>query len=174
MNNPTLHTDRLLLRPFRLEDFDTVAAYWADEAVARWTRGGQPIGRSEAWQRFIQHPGHWVLKGYGFWAVEEKATGAMLGETGFIDMQRDYDPAVNGIPEIGWIIAPAAQGKGYATEAAKACVAWGKQHFGPIRVLAAVNVENLASIRVAEKCGFKECLRRDFKGRLAVFLDRVL
>jgi RimJ/RimL family protein N-acetyltransferase len=132
------------------------------------------VERADAWPRFLQHPGHWALMGYGFWAVEEKSTGIMVGEAGFIDLKRDYDPRVNGVPEIGWVLAPAAQGRGYATEAAQACLAWGTLHFGPIRVIAAVNVENRASIRVAEKCGFKECLRREFRGRSAVFLERTL
>jgi RimJ/RimL family protein N-acetyltransferase len=171
---PTLETARLLLRPFALADFDAVAAYWGDPVVARWTRGGRAIARGEAWQRFLQHPGHWALMGYGFWALEEKSTGAMIGEAGFIDLKRDYDRLVNDVPEIGWVIAPAAQGKGYATEAAKACLVWGASHFGPIRVIAAVNIENRPSIRVAEKCGFTEVLRKDFNGRSAVFFDRTL
>lgn len=171
---PVLESDRLTLRPFRLDDFETVAAYWADERVSRWTRGGLPLERSQAWMRFLEHPGHWAMCGFGFWALEEKATGAMIGEAGFIDLKRDYDPLVNGVPEIGWALAGAAQGKGYATEAAKTAIAWGSQHFGHIRVIAAVSVENTPSIRVAQKCGFKECLRRDFNGRSAVFFDRVL
>lgn len=174
MTTPTLQTARLILRPFAPEDFDAFAAYWGDPVVARWTRGGQPVDRPTAWQRFLQHPGHWKMMGYGFWAIEEKSSGQMIGEAGFIDLKRDYHPKVNGVPEIGWMIAPAAQGKGYATEAALASIEWGKVHFGPIRVLAAVSVENGASIRVAEKCGFKECLRADFNGRSAVFLDRLL
>lgn len=171
---PVIESTRLILRPFALEDFDTVAAYWADERVSRWTRGGQALERTQAWMRFLEHPGHWAMMGFGFWALEEKSTGAMVGEAGFIDLKRDYDPKVNGVPEIGWVIAPAAQGKGYATEAAQECVRWGRQHFGPIRVIAAMHASNTASYRVAEKCGFKECLRREFNGRSAVFLDRVL
>ncbi len=174
MTQPTLETARLILRPFCADDFDTVAAYWGDPDVARWTRGGQPIGRSQAWLRLIEHPGHWALMGYGFWAVEEKSSGTMIGEVGFIDLKRDYDPAVNGVPEIGWVLSPRAQGKGYATEAAKECVQWGREHFGPIRVIAAVNADNRASIRVAEKCGFRECLRRRYERGEAVFLDRIL
>ena len=174
MNIPVIETDRLILRAHALADFEAYAAYWADEAVTRWTAGGKPVARDEAWLRFLRFPGHWELMGYGFWAVEEKATGVLIGEVGFIDLKRDYDPLVNGVPEIGWVLAPASQGKGYATEAAQACVRWGAEHFGPIRVIAAVNVENVASIRVAEKCGFSECLRREFHGRKAVFFDRVL
>jgi RimJ/RimL family protein N-acetyltransferase len=174
MTQPTLETTRLILRPFRVEDFDAVAAYWGDPAVAQWTRGGQPISRSQAWLRLIEHPGHWALMGYGFWAVEEKSSGTMIGEVGFIDLKRDYDPAVNDVPEIGWVLSPHAQGKGYATEATKACLPWGREHLGPIRVIAAVNADNRASIRVAEKCGFRECLRRQYERGEAVFLDRIL
>jgi RimJ/RimL family protein N-acetyltransferase len=171
---PTLETARLILRPFRAEDFDAVAAYWGDPAVTRWTRGGQPISRGEAWLRLLQHPGHWALMGYGFWALEEKSSGTMIGEAGFIDLKRAYDPRLEGAPEIGWLLSPRAQGKGYATEAATACLRWGAAHFGPIRVIAAVSVENRPSIRVAEKCGFREVLRKDFNGRTAVFYDRTL
>jgi RimJ/RimL family protein N-acetyltransferase len=171
---PILETSRLVLRAHRLDDFDAYAAMWSDPDVTRMVTPGRPLDRPEAWQRFMWFPGHWVFMGYGFWAVEEKATGALLGEVGFVDLKRDYDERLNGVPEMGWVFARSAQGKGYATEAALACVAWGKGHFGPIRVVAAVNAQNRASIRVAEKCGFTECLRKDFNGRSAVFLDRVL
>lgn len=173
MTQPTLETERLILRPFRLDDFESYAAYWGDSDVTRWT-GGRPLPREEAWLRFLWHPGHWALMGYGFWAIEEKATGAMIGEAGFIDLKRDYDPAVNGVPEIGWVLSPAAQGKGYASEAARACVAWGKQQLGAVRIIAAVHADNRASIRVAEKCGFSECLRQNYARGVAVFLDRTL
>jgi RimJ/RimL family protein N-acetyltransferase len=174
MTQPTLETARLILRPFRVEDFAAVAAYWGDPDVSRWTRGGTPIDRTRAWQLLLQHPGHWALMGYGFWAVEEKSSGTMIGEVGFIDLKRDYDPAVNDVPEIGWVLSPRAQGKGYATEAAQACLSWGREHFGPIRVIAAVSAGNGASIRVAEKCGFRECLRRQYERGEAVFFDRIL
>lgn len=172
---PILSTTRLLLRAHRPEDFPAYAAMRADENISRWTAGpGKPLSRAEAWPKFLLHRGHWAMMGYGFWAVEEKASGAMIGEVGFINMLRDYDPSVNGIPEIGWMLASAAQGKGYATEATRQCLVWGRAHFGPIRVIASINVENRASIRVAEKCGFTECLRRDFNGRPSVFFDRFL
>jgi RimJ/RimL family protein N-acetyltransferase len=174
MDVPILETSRLILRAHRLADFDAYAATWADEDVTRWTGGGKPVERDEAWLRFLRFAGHWELMGYGFWAVEEKATGTMIGEVGFIDLKRDYDPVVNDVPEIGWVLAPAAQGKGNATEAAQTVIAWGRAHFGPIRVIAAVNAQNRASLRVAKKCGFTECLRKDFHGRTAVFLDRIL
>ena len=130
--------------------------------------------RQEAWLRFLWHPGHWQVMGYGFWAIEEKSSGTMIGEAGFIDLKRDYHPRVNGVPEIGWVLAPSAQGKGYATEAARACLDWGREHLGPIRVIAAVNADNHASQRVAVKCGFDEVLRQNYDRGIAVFFDRVL
>jgi RimJ/RimL family protein N-acetyltransferase len=174
MLQPTLETVHLMLRPFRADDVDAVAAYWGDPAVARWTRGGKTISRVEAWQRLLQHPGHWALQGFGFWAIEEKSSGRMIGEAGLIDLKRDYDLVVNGAPEIGWVIAPAAQGRGYASEAAKACLDWGGDNLGAIRVIAAMNADNRASIRVAEKCGFTHCFRKRFERGDAVFLDRLL
>lgn len=174
MNVPTLITPRLILRAHMLADFEAYAAYWSEESISRWTGSGRVPTRAESWLKFLLFPGHWQMMGYGFWAVEEKATGALIGEAGFVDLKRDYDPKVNDVPEIGWVIAKPSQGRGYASEAAQACLRWGAEHFGPIRVIAAVNVENPASIRVAEKCGFQECLRADFHGRKAVFLDRVL
>ncbi len=174
MHIPVLQTPRLLLRPFALADFDAYAACWTDESMARWTRSGLPITRNDAWPRFLQIPGHWALRGFGIWAVEDKSSGAVIGETGFVDLMRDYDPAVNGLPEMDWAIVPVAQGKGYASEAAQECLNWGRAHFGPVRVLAAMNAVNTASRRVAEKCGFTECLRRTFNGRESLFLDRVL
>lgn len=171
---PILETSRLSLRAHQLGDFDAYAAIWSDPDVTRMVTPGHPLDRLEAWQRFLWFPGHWALMGYGFWAVEERATGALLGEVGFIDLKRDYDERLNDVPEMGWVFAKSAQGKGYATEAALAAIAWGRSHFGPIRVIAAVNVLNRASIRVAEKCGFTECLRKEFSGRQAVFFDRML
>lgn len=174
MNIPVLETARLVLRGHTLADFEPYAAMWAEEKVTRWVGEGRPARRDEAWMRFLRFSGHWALMGFGFWAVEEKSTGAMIGEAGFVDLKREYHETLKGVPEIGWLLASAAQGKGYATEAARACLQWGRAHFGPVRMIAAVSVENTASIRVAEKCGFRECLRCEFRGRPAVVLDRVL
>jgi RimJ/RimL family protein N-acetyltransferase len=174
MQVPSLHTSRLTLRAHALADFDAYAAYWAEDSISRWTGSGRVPTRAESWLKFLLFPGHWELMGYGFWAVVEKSSGALIGEVGFVDLKRDYDARLNEVPEIGWVISVPAQGKGYATEAAQECIRWGTRHFGHIRVLAAVNAENTPSIRVAEKCGFSECLRSEFHGRKAVFFERML
>jgi RimJ/RimL family protein N-acetyltransferase len=93
--------------------------------------------------------------GYGYWALEEREGGAYLGEVGFSDFHRDIKPSIDGIPELGWILAPRAHGKGFATEAALAAIAWGQANFRGIeRIACIISPANRASIRIAEKCGF--------------------
>ena len=64
---------------------------WGDPAVARFI-GGKPFTREEVWARILRYVGHWTLMGFGFWAIEEKATGDFIGEVGLADFQRDLDP----------------------------------------------------------------------------------
>ena len=113
--HPTIETERTILRPHRLDDFDAYAAMWADPVVTRFI-GGKPRTREESWIRFLRHPGMWSLLGYGFWAIEEKASGRFIGEAGFHDLKRDIVPSIEGMPEAGWALVPSAHGKGLASE----------------------------------------------------------
>jgi RimJ/RimL family protein N-acetyltransferase len=76
---PTLQTDRLVLRMFRLKDFDAYAQMLADPEVQRYLGDGKPASRSEAWRHMAMLLGHWQLLGFGLWAVEERASGALIG-----------------------------------------------------------------------------------------------
>jgi RimJ/RimL family protein N-acetyltransferase len=169
--HPALETDRLKLRPHRPDDFAACAAMWADPGVTRYI-GGQPLTEEEVWARLLRYAGHWVWLGFGYWAIEEKATGNFVGELGFADFHRDIQPSLNGVPELGWILAAAAHGKGYATEAVRAAVAWGDQHLQGGRTVCLIHPENLASMRVAEKCGYKEFHRTIYKHHTAVMFER--
>ena len=144
---------------------------WGDAAVTRYI-GGKPFTREEVWARLLRYAGHWALLGFGFWAIEEKATRALVGELGFADHKRDIDPPLSDAPELGWALAPRVHGKGYATEAVLAAVAWGDANFGPRRTVCLIHPENLASIRVAEKCGYRECLRTTYKGQPTMLFTR--
>ena len=121
---PVIETERLILRGHRMEDFRDCAAMWALPEVVRYI-GGKPFSGEEVWARLLRYVGHWQWMGFGFWALEEKATGAFAGELGFAEFKRELEPSIQGIPEIGWVLAPHAHGKGYATEAVQAVVAWG-------------------------------------------------
>ncbi len=100
--------------------------------------------------------GQWSLFGYGYWAVERRADGAMIGELGFADFKRGMTPSIEGIPEMGWLFAADAAGQGYATEGALAALAWADAVLGAREIVAIIGTGNAASIRVAEKCGFSE------------------
>ena len=95
-----------------------------------------------------------------------------MGEGGFADFRREIDPSLDGTPEIGWILAPESQGKGYATEAARAAISWGEKHFGPVRTACIIAPENEASVRVAERCGYREFRRTTYKGNPTVMFVR--
>ena len=125
---PVLETERLKLRGHRLDDFADCAAMWADAAVTRFI-GGKPLSEEEAWTKFLRYAGHWALLGFGYWVAEEKATGKFVGELGFADYKWEIEPSLKGTPEIGWVLAAAFHGKGYATEAVRAVVEWGDSYF---------------------------------------------
>src|SRR5271163_2081126 len=138
---PILETARLKLRGHRLDDFTHCAAMWADPQVTQYI-GGKPLTEEEAWTKFLRYAGHWSLLGFGYWVAEEKATGNFAGELGFADYKRDLEPSLKGVPEIGWVLASHAQGKGYATEAARAAIAWGDAYFPSTRTACIIDPEN--------------------------------
>lgn len=152
---PEIVTNRLRLRPHRLEDFAASAAMWADAAVTRFI-GGRPLSQEEAWARFLRYAGHWSLTGFGYWAIEESASGDFVGEVGFADYKREIQPSIQNIPELGWVFVPRVHGRGYATEAVGAALGWGRTHLSSPSTVCLIHPANLASIRVAEKCGFRK------------------
>jgi RimJ/RimL family protein N-acetyltransferase len=114
------------------------------------------------------------LLGFGYWVVEEKATGALVGEVGLSDYRRDIEPSFDDIPEIGWVLAPAHHGKGYATEAVKVVLDWAKTQLVTVEVVCLIHQENLASLRVAERFGFRERVRTTFRDQPAIVLEKQL
>jgi RimJ/RimL family protein N-acetyltransferase len=168
---PTIETARLILRGYRLEDFPHLAAAWADPEVVRYI-GGRPSTEEESWTRLLRNSALWPMLGYGYWAATEKATGLYAGDVGFADFKREIEPSIKGVPEIGWVLAPWSHGRGYATEAAQAALHWLDSALGPQRTVCIINDDNLASLRVAEKCGYREFARTEYKGSNVVMLER--
>jgi RimJ/RimL family protein N-acetyltransferase len=168
---PIIETARLRLRGHRVEDFADCAAMWGDAAVVRHI-SGKPFTAEETWAKILRYAGLWSLLGYGYWAVEETASGRFVGDVGFADFKREVQPSLDGAPEIGWVLAPWAHGRGFATEAVGAAVAWGDRRFGPQATVCMIDPENAASIRVAEKCGYREFARATYKGQPATLFRR--
>jgi RimJ/RimL family protein N-acetyltransferase len=159
---PNIESERLRLRGHAIEDFKKTYALWSDAAVVPFL-GGRPFGQEDCWTRFLRYIGHWAALGFGYWVVEEKATGSFVGEVGFGDFKRDMTPSLGAMPELGWVLAAAHHGKGYATEAALAAVTWGRAHFTTPEMACIIHPDHHASIRVAEKCGFREEARGVFR-----------
>lgn len=157
-----LETERLRLRQFRVEDLDAYAAMCADPEVMRFLGDGKTLTRAEAWRQMALIVGHWRLRGYGLWAVEERATGALVGRIGFFNPE--------GWPgfELGWVLRRASWGQGYATEGAARALAHAFGEMGRERVISLIYPLNAASIRVAERLGER------LQGRTELFGHEVL
>jgi RimJ/RimL family protein N-acetyltransferase len=168
---PRLETERLVLRGHRLEDFAQCSAMWGDPEVTRFI-GGRAFPKDEVWTKLLRYVGHWSVMGFGFWVLEEKDSGRFVGEVGFADFQRDIQPPLNGSPEIGWVLAPWAHGRGLATEAVQAALAWGATHLPAKRTVCLISPDNAASIRVAQKCGYREFYRTTYKGQPTLLFER--
>jgi len=96
---PTLVTERLRLDAHTLDDFESLAALWADPLVVRYI-GGTPRDREDSWGRLMRYVGHWALLGYGYWAVRDKQSGEYLGSIGFSNFLRDITPALDAPPGV--------------------------------------------------------------------------
>lgn len=144
---PTLTTDRLVLRAFVQRDLDEYAAIIGDPEVTKYLGDGKPLSRMDAWRQMAMILGHWTLLGYGLWAVEEKATGALLGRIGC------HQP--EGFPgfEIAYTLGRAHWRRGFAREGAAAALSYARDVLGRTSIISVIRPANAGSIRVAQSLG---------------------
>ncbi|HET6892016.1 MAG TPA: GNAT family N-acetyltransferase [Pyrinomonadaceae bacterium] len=156
-----LETQRLVMRMWSEDDFESYAKLCADPDVMRFL-GGKTYDRTEAWRHMASIIGHWQLRGYGHWAVEEKSSGKFAGRIGFLNPE--------GWPgfELGWTLAKEFWGKGYATEGARRALEYAFTELNQNHVISLIHPENLASIRVAERLG------EELEGKAKIFGNEVL
>src|SRR2546430_854163 len=131
MEIPTFQSERLLLRPFQAGDFELYAALNADPEVMRYIEAVQD--RATAFRSFCAAIGHWIVRGYGPWAVEERASGRLIGRAGLLRWE--------GWPglEVGYTLHPSAWGKGYATEAARRALRHAHEVLGARAVISLID-----------------------------------
>lgn len=156
---PVLETERLLLRELRYEDFETFAEMNATPSFRRYIGDGKPINRELAWRAFTGMVGHWVMRGFGFWALEVKQTNEFIGYLG-IHYPEDWPCGV----EIGWGLTQEAQGKGYAIEGAIRAMRYGFETLELTCLVSLISEGNDASKSVALKLGEQHIKNIDFYG----------
>ena len=140
-------TERLRLRRFSGGDVDTLASWLADPEFTRYLGGVRDRAGSE--EMLARMEAHWAEHGFGPLAVTDRATGELVGRAGAA-----FHRSWPGDPEVGWWIAPARQGRGLATEAGAAAVAWAFGGLGFERLVSISLEANLASRAVMAKLGF--------------------
>ncbi|WP_116246221.1 GNAT family N-acetyltransferase [Nocardiopsis sp. FIRDI 009] len=152
-----LRTDRLVLRPWRESDLEPWAAMNADPEVRRHL--GDPLTREQSDASVARFQADLDRRGWGWWALEVRATGEFAGFTG-LDEVEDHMP-FTGV-EIGWRLARPAWGRGYATEAARACLAHGFGTLALPEILAVTTAANLRSQAVMRRIGMTRDPADDF------------
>lgn len=139
-----VETERLLLRPLTIADIDEFVALHDDPEVTRFTRR---LERPEAEERLRRIEREWLERDHGIFAVLDRAGGRFLGRAGL-----KYWPQFDET-EVGWVLRRDAWGRGYATEAARACIDWAFSSLDLPYLTAMIHPENDASIRVAHRLG---------------------
>lgn len=143
-----IETERLILRPFRPEDIDAYAEMCADPEVMEFlSADGSLLSRAEAWRQMAMFLGHWELRGFGTWAVEERATGLFVGRIGL------HYPEGWPDRELGWTIAREFWGRGLATEGARAAMDHAFKTLGWSHLVSLIHPDNHRSAKVAERLG---------------------
>ena len=171
MTAPSLETERLRLRAYQPTDLPPLLAMWQQPQFYQYITG-QPATESEVWTRLLRDAGLWPVCGYGYWAIEEKATGQYVGAVGFADFRRDIAPLLANCPESGWSLAPERHGRGYATEALRVALTWGDAHLPQPRTVCLISTQNLPSLQLAARLGYQEYARASFKGQPVILFER--
>ncbi|MDP3540400.1 MAG: GNAT family N-acetyltransferase [Azonexus sp.] len=158
-----IESARLILRMFREDDWRGMHAHYSNPECTRFTLGCQ-LSEGESWRMTATLAGHWLLRGYGPYALEEKASGAMIGTAGL------WHPVDFPEREIKWALNPEFWGRGYASEAARAIQAMAKVAYPALPPISFIHRDNQPSIRVALSVGAVLESEMDFRGgRFQVF-----
>lgn len=142
----TLETERLILRQFKEPDWQALHHYYSSSKATQFTVGRE-FTEGETWRAMCSMVGHWQIRGYGPYALQEKASGEVVGIAGF------WYPNDWPSPEIKWALAPAYWGRGYASEAARAIQKAGAQYLPEVALISLIHADNAASIQLALAVG---------------------
>ena len=153
---PHLRTERLTLREYRVEDFELFADHLSNAESSAHLGSAD---RATAWRIFSSHAGLWVLRGAGWWSIEDRQTGQLVGSVGAFF--RDESTVI----EMGWNTYRAYWGKGIANEAAAAVLDYAFEVRGEPKVRALIASGNESSRRVAERLGMTYEMETELHGK---------
>ena len=170
MNAEILKTERLVLTPVEVNDLSSLIALWADEEFTRHITG-RPLTSEEVWFRLLRDLGQWSVAGYGAWTVRLADNGSYLGSVSILDHRRLIDPPLTD-PELGWGLSPAFQGQGFASEAVQAVLDWADVRLPAARTVCMIAPENLASVRLAERVGYRPYATTTYKDSTVQLFER--
>jgi RimJ/RimL family protein N-acetyltransferase len=168
---PRIETDRLVLRPWRSDDFRPYHELLQHPEVHRHF-GPEPMGQEECWRRLSAAVGSWALIGFGGWAVERKSDGKLVGMLSLFNAWRAMEPEFGQEPEMGWIFAHEVHGQGMAGEACQAVIEWAEANLEPTPIWAIIAPANDASLKLAAKLGFERVGETIYHGDPTVVLKR--
>ncbi|WP_326595062.1 GNAT family N-acetyltransferase [Streptomyces brevispora] len=140
-----IETERLTLRPLEISDVDAFVELHADPEVNRFVGA---YSRQQALERLADIERQWAERGHGLCAVELRSSGEFIGRTG-LQYWQQFDEV-----ELGWTLQAECWGRGYATEAAQACLDWGFATLEADYFTALIRPGNMPSVKVAERLGF--------------------
>ncbi len=155
---PTVETERLVMRAFSDDDLDDYFAVMDTSEVRAALDLPEGFDREGAWRQMAAFLGEWELRGTGQWALEEKATGRLVGRAGLYLPERHDWPGV----EVGWTLHPDHWGRGLATEAGRRSVEYGFAEVGAERLFSCILPSNRRSQAVAQRLGFALLEERTF------------
>lgn len=165
-----IETERLILRPYQLADYDAYRAMAGDAEVVHYLGG--PLSDEDAWNKVLRYAGHWALLGYGIFAVIEKGSNRFIGETGIADFHRGLGAGFDRSGEAAWVFSRQGQGRGYAFEAAQAAHDWFAAAIGPGRTVCIIHPENRPSLELARKLGYAAYGEATYKASPVILLER--
>lgn len=153
---PRLHTDRLTLREYRLEDFELFANHLSNAESSAHLGSAD---RQTAWRIFNSHAGFWLLSGAGWWSIEGRQTGQLVGSVGAFFRHEST------VMEMGWNTYREFWGKGIANEAAAAVLNYAFEVRREPKVRALIASGNASSRRVAERLGMTYEMNTELNGK---------
>lgn len=169
-----LTTARLVLRPHAIADEASYRRFWGtDVPPIEGVTSLAPLDPEFAFARLLRFLGHWTVFGFGPFAVEERATGRIVGEVGFAHMRRGNGADFDGAPEAMWKIDGALAGKGIATEAVEAAIRWFDDSGISQRTVCMINPLNSPSLAIAARFGFRPFRDTTFRDSPVRLFERI-